>query len=206
MPQITARVASITCPTEAEGPGLRWAIWFQGCSIRCPGCCNPHYFTPDGGDLVSVQKLIDDITKAKDEFGIEGITLLGGEPTEQAVPATALAVAARHMGLSVLMFTGRLLEEIRVLGVVRVEAHDKFLPCVDAQLAGDRYAGDSVECALVEFKRALVAQLILNASLHFVHRAMGVDIVVMEDLAKSLEGLISHLFKGSIAVPSGFVR
>ena len=113
MPQITARVASITCPTEAEGPGLRWAIWFQGCSIRWPGCCNQHYFTPDGGDLVSVQKLIDDITKAKDEFGIEGITLLGGEPTEQAVPATALAVAARHMGLSVLMFTGRLLEEIR---------------------------------------------------------------------------------------------
>ena len=62
-----------------------------------------------GDSLDTVEMLLT----IEDEFGIEGITLLGGEPTEQAVPATALAIAARHMGLSVLMFTGRLLEEIR---------------------------------------------------------------------------------------------
>jgi anaerobic ribonucleoside-triphosphate reductase activating protein len=112
MQQLTARIASTACPTEAEGPGLRWAIWFQGCSIRCPGCCNPHFFTPDGGSEVTVQKLVDDIANAKYKYGIEGITLLGGEPTEQPEPAAELSIAARNMGLTVLMFTGRYLEDI----------------------------------------------------------------------------------------------
>ncbi|MGB4137003.1 MAG: 4Fe-4S cluster-binding domain-containing protein, partial [Microbacterium sp.] len=28
--------------TRAEGPGLRAAIWVQGCAVHCPECFNPH--------------------------------------------------------------------------------------------------------------------------------------------------------------------
>ena len=32
--------------TEAEGPFRRYALWTRGCSLRCPGCCNPGLFAP----------------------------------------------------------------------------------------------------------------------------------------------------------------
>ena len=38
-------VADIVAETVVEGPGKRLAIWVQGCEIRCPGCCNPRFFS-----------------------------------------------------------------------------------------------------------------------------------------------------------------
>ena len=38
---IELSVAQIVRCTEAEGPGKRYALWFQGCPLRCPSCCNP---------------------------------------------------------------------------------------------------------------------------------------------------------------------
>ena len=35
---IRLQVAQIVSCTEAEGPGRRLALWFQGCPLRCPGC------------------------------------------------------------------------------------------------------------------------------------------------------------------------
>lgn len=137
MSQLTARIASITCPTEAEGPGIRWAVWFQGCSIRCPGCCNPHYFNKEEGRLCSVAGLIDNMIQAHDQFGIEGITLLGGEPTDQPEASSALAQAAQNQGLSVLMFTGRWLEDLRIDPTMEtLLAHTDLLvdgPFIDTQ-------------------------------------------------------------------------
>ena len=36
-------LAKIIELTEAEGPGLRTAIWVQGCLKRCKGCCNGQF-------------------------------------------------------------------------------------------------------------------------------------------------------------------
>ena len=44
------RVAQIVERTEVEGPGLRTAIWVQGCTLNCPGCCNQE-FLPHGGGV-----------------------------------------------------------------------------------------------------------------------------------------------------------
>jgi len=44
---------------------------------------------------------------------VEGITLLGGEPFEQAESLAALAEAAREQGLGVMTFTGYRVERIR---------------------------------------------------------------------------------------------
>jgi anaerobic ribonucleoside-triphosphate reductase activating protein len=106
------RIAAVVPVTEAEGPGPRFAVWVQGCGIRCPGCCNPHMFDPAGGEAVDLAALLARLDAVRER--VEGITLLGGEPFEQAGVLAPFARLARDHGLSVMAFTGYLLEDLRL--------------------------------------------------------------------------------------------
>ncbi|MCE9532289.1 MAG: radical SAM protein [Planctomycetes bacterium] len=108
----TLSIAQIVPCTEAEGPGRRFALWFQGCPLRCPGCCNPEFLPFQGGQERSLADLVAEIEQARNQ-GIEGITLLGGEPFAHAAGASALAREARRLGLSVMVFSGYTLPELR---------------------------------------------------------------------------------------------
>jgi anaerobic ribonucleoside-triphosphate reductase activating protein len=99
------RVATISDDTEAEGPGRRWALWVQGCPIRCPGCCNPEMFDDRAGTPWTIEDLAARMGAAA-ERGVEGITLLGGEPFAQAAGAAEVARAAKARGLTVMVFSG----------------------------------------------------------------------------------------------------
>lgn len=106
------RVATISDDTEAEGPGRRWALWVQGCTIRCPGCCNPEMFARDGGNDVEIDALVERMLAAKAR-GVEGISVLGGEPFEQAAGVAAVAREARRAGMTVMVYSGYRLDELR---------------------------------------------------------------------------------------------
>lgn len=106
-------VAQVVPSTEAEGPGKRFALWFQGCPLRCPGCCNPEFLPFRGGELRTVADVVTELRRARDEAGVEGVTLLGGEPFAHAAGAAALADAARGLGLSVMVFSGYTLDELQ---------------------------------------------------------------------------------------------
>ncbi len=107
------RVAQIVPCTEAEGPGRRFALWFQGCPLRCPGCCNPEMLPFDGGARLAAADVAWQMAEAARLHRIEGITLLGGEPLAHAAGGAALARAAHGLGLSVMVFTGYTLEDAR---------------------------------------------------------------------------------------------
>jgi anaerobic ribonucleoside-triphosphate reductase activating protein len=109
----TLRISGQVAVTEAEGPGRRFALWLQGCPLRCPGCCNPEMLPFEGGQLVNLPELLREIDAAAGRHGVEGITLLGGEPTAQAAAAAQLAVGVQRMGLGVVVFSGFTLEELR---------------------------------------------------------------------------------------------
>ncbi|QDU20700.1 4Fe-4S single cluster domain-containing protein [Urbifossiella limnaea] len=111
--QPTVRIAQVVACTEAEGPGKRFAVWFQGCPLRCPGCCNPEFLPFDGGDQRTVADVADEMERARDREGVEGITLLGGEPFSHPVGAVELADAARLLNLSVMVFSGYTLDQLR---------------------------------------------------------------------------------------------
>ncbi len=104
-------MAQIVDDTRAEGPGRRLALWVQGCAIRCPGCCNPEMFDPRGGRDTAPAELEARLAAAA-ATGVEGITVLGGEPFEQAAGVAALAAAARGLGLTVMVFTGHVREAL----------------------------------------------------------------------------------------------
>lgn len=106
------RVGQIVEDTEAEGPGRRFAVWTQGCSLACPGCCNPHLFSVRGGTSVDVPDLVRRIAAVN---GIEGLSVLGGEPFQQPEAVGALCAGARSLGLSVMVFSGYTLEELKAM-------------------------------------------------------------------------------------------
>jgi anaerobic ribonucleoside-triphosphate reductase activating protein len=109
------QVAQIVACTEAEGPGRRFALWFQGCPLRCPGCCNPEMLPFDGGARLPLSEVIERLRRAANQQGVEGISLLGGEPLAHAREAAALARQVQSAGLSVMIFSGYTLEEARLL-------------------------------------------------------------------------------------------
>lgn len=109
----TLQIAQIVPATQAEGPGLRFALWFQGCPLRCPGCCNPEMLPFGAGTAVPLGHAVEEIAKSRDEHSIEGVTLLGGEPFAHATVAGQLAEAVQGLGLSVMVFTGHELAELR---------------------------------------------------------------------------------------------
>jgi anaerobic ribonucleoside-triphosphate reductase activating protein len=123
-------VAQIVACTEAEGPGLRFALWFQGCPLRCPGCCNPEMLPFADGQPMSVAEVVAQITDTATQHGIEGITLLGGEPLAHARGAVLLARQVQQLGLTVMIFSGYTLAEARALpdpSVAELLAHTDIL-------------------------------------------------------------------------------
>lgn len=107
-------IASINCCTESEGPYKRLCIWFQGCNIRCKGCCNPEYQQIVPKHIMSSEELVALIKNARNQFGIEGVTYSGGEPTlQQNLPF--LTAEIQKTGLGVICFTGRRYEDVKDL-------------------------------------------------------------------------------------------
>lgn len=102
--KVDIRINSYIPITTVEGPGKRFSIWVQGCSLHCKGCANSAMWDKKGGTVYKVEELIDLITSYKDK--IEGITFLGGEPLEQIEAVTEISKAVQKIGLSVLVFTG----------------------------------------------------------------------------------------------------
>jgi anaerobic ribonucleoside-triphosphate reductase activating protein len=116
--------------SRANGPGVRFAIWFQGCSLGCPGCFNPdtHPFEPRL--LVAPGDMVERL--AQDEAAVEGITISGGEPFEQPDGLLELLRGVRaRTGLSVILFSGYTLPEITAL-----PKGGDILSCVDVLIAG----------------------------------------------------------------------
>lgn len=103
-------IAHIIPDTQAEGPGNRFAIWVQGCSIRCEGCCNPELFGFGGGQKRSPDELAKQVIDTPD---IEGISLLGGEPFDQPAALLALVEPIARAGLSVMIYSGYTLDQLK---------------------------------------------------------------------------------------------
>ena len=112
------------------GPGLRCGLWVQGCSLGCPGCLVPDSHDPEGGKSVPVSELVETIVALDD---IEGITVSGGEPFEQALALSGLLSALRRArpDLSVMLYSGYTRRAIE-----RKALHRQILTLADILVSG----------------------------------------------------------------------
>lgn len=180
-------VANIVTGSNIYGPGVRNVVWMQGCSLNCPGCWNKEMWSLSPKDLYSLDELWAKINSGDD---IEGITLLGGEPLDQASATLAIAKRVQSEGLSLVLFTGYELDEILNMGLAEI------LDYVDILITG-RY---------VERLRTLQHQWIgsTNQEIHFltqrynesiIRDANYIELEIGEDGALSLFGFPSDNWK-----------
>lgn len=151
----TIQLHSFEPYSQVNGPGKRAVLWFQGCTLNCPGCYNPdtHPQTQKPhtiGEIVAKLALLADI---------EGITISGGEPLQQVKGLIALLATIKALlpHLSIVVFTGYSSNE----WLNQLEDDDDlltFLDAVDVVIAG-RYNQQK--------RRAAGLQASANKAFHF---------------------------------------
>lgn len=113
-----------------NGYGLRAVLWTQGCYIHCKGCQNQETWDPEGGFLVDVEDVKDELRKFK---GQAGITFCGGEPSVQAEACKEIADFCRNeLGWNVWSFSGYTYEQLKERGGAAWE----FVKSLDALIDG----------------------------------------------------------------------
>lgn len=77
------RFAQIRDYDVANGPGIRTTIFVTGCTIGCKNCFNPEYQDFEFGN-VWTDEVTEKILKNLSKEEVEGLTILGGEPFDNA--------------------------------------------------------------------------------------------------------------------------
>ena len=125
------RLSGIVRESVVDGPGIRLAVFTQGCPHRCSGCHNPHTHGFEGGYDCNPH----DILAMYDEHPLRGITLTGGEPLCQAKQLLPLVQEIKDRGGDIFCFTGYTFEQL--LQMVNDDADlSEFLRLVDILVDG----------------------------------------------------------------------
>lgn len=93
----------------ALGPGKRLCIWVNGCSRACPGCVSPRLQQADPETEVEIAQYFAEYRLDR----IDGVTVSGGEPFEQAEELAVLVRYLRERGVrDILVYSGYTLDEL----------------------------------------------------------------------------------------------
>ena len=107
------RIFGLEGDSIVDGPGIRLAVFTQGCIHHCEGCHNPESHDPNGGKIYDTDKIIK---YASENPLYDGVTLTGGDPFYQPVPCAVIAEGVKKLGLNVWTFTGYTWEQIMESG------------------------------------------------------------------------------------------
>ncbi|MGC4950471.1 4Fe-4S single cluster domain-containing protein [Streptomyces sp. DT224] len=104
-------VAATRVGTEALGPGVRSALWVQGCPFSCAGCMAPDWIPFRPARQAAPAELARELLA---DARVTGLTFSGGEPMAQAAGLAEVARRAREIrDVTVICFTGYRLERLR---------------------------------------------------------------------------------------------
>ena len=159
------RIAGRVVDSIVDGPGLRYALFVQGCPRSCPGCHNPQTHDPNGGLETTTEEIFKEI---RSNPLLDGATFSGGEPFMQARPLVELARWIKERGLNLVVYTGYCWEEL-------IEANDPdwnaLLELTDALVDGPfvqslrdwklKYAGSSNQ-RIIDVRRSLKERAVVQ--------------------------------------------
>lgn len=143
MEKITGKIHSFETLGAVDGPGIRFILFMQGCSLKCKYCHNRDTWDCKGGTEYSVDEIYEKIIKYKNYFMVSngGVTVSGGEPLLQADFVIALFQKLKQAGISTAIDTSGMLnitDKIKEL----IDLTDLFL--VDIKCINDEICKDLV--------------------------------------------------------------
>ena len=103
------RIAGRVVDSIVDGPGMRYALFTQGCPRACPGCHNPQTHDPKGGFETTTEEILKEIDSNP---LLDGVTFSGGDPFMQPKPRVELAKELKKRNLNVITYTGYRWEEL----------------------------------------------------------------------------------------------
>lgn len=85
MKNITGRVHSFETFGAVDGPGIRFVVFMQGCSLQCKYCHNRDTWDTHGGNVYTAEEIVNKVLNYKSYFISSGggVTISGGEPLLQ---------------------------------------------------------------------------------------------------------------------------
>ena len=112
--EFTLRILGIYRETIVDGEGLRYSIYFSGCSHACPGCHNQESWNPCNGDILTYERLEKIAEEINSNELLDGITVSGGDPLFNPVEMfKVLKFLKAKTGKNIWLYTGYTIEQLR---------------------------------------------------------------------------------------------
>ena len=102
-------IAGVLKHSSVNGPGVRYVLFTQGCIHNCAGCQNPETHDGQGGSLMDVEDVAQDILETK---YLDGVTLSGGDPFYRPEAMLELLKILKSKNMNIWVYTGWKLEDI----------------------------------------------------------------------------------------------
>jgi len=120
--QAPIRLAGIVEDSVVDGPGVRFAVFVQGCPHNCKGCHNPQSHDFEGGFDADIYKIAGKIIKSN----ASKLTFSGGEPFCQARALGKIArlIEAEKRGVEIITYTGYLYEELLEIAKADIDVRE----------------------------------------------------------------------------------
>lgn len=136
---VQGRIHSVESFGTLDGPGLRYVVFFQGCSLRCRYCHNPDTWNMQGGTLEDTEEVVADILSYRNFIKDGGVTISGGEPLKQPEFALSLINRLKEEGIHTALDTA---------GSVPLEISKPVLDAVDLVLLDIKSLDDKLSFSL----------------------------------------------------------
>ena len=124
--------ADLETDSIVNGPGLRAVLWTQGCGHHCEGCQNEQTWDFEGGGLVPIDAVLEEIDKLEYQ---SGLTISGGDPMYQPEACNEIAEYAKNKGLNIWVYTGFTYEEVMKMAEKK-PIYREFLEKIDILVDG----------------------------------------------------------------------
>ena len=112
--KFTLRLLKTFKETIVDGIGLRYSLYFSGCTHKCKGCHNEYSWNPENGDTVTYGMLERIAEEINANTMLDGITISGGDPLfNHEDMIKVLRFLKEKTGKDIWMYTGYTLEQIR---------------------------------------------------------------------------------------------